>query len=430
MSTQPKNPPPRSYLKVRALAEPALAHLRQKIEQAASGLGDPYLVRASVAAARIKSPSSLARKAQQRGWDFEEALSKVQDLIGFRFVCHNLQDVRRVADLIEESLRRDGLAVKRDDYTGKPKRDGYRSMHLVFRMKTRLGNDEAEFGCEIQIRSLLQDSWAQLSRADVYSGEAPVPTVVTRRMVALSKLLARADKIADGIRKDIVRPRRGRRPQSGQTLTDSAVAFLYRSRFGGDPPDYLVRVVRHDTEGMRLRADGLEVALGDEKLLDRLNQAYLDASGWDPEPPQLFRWVVLSLLVGTDGALRRAASEGRQGRREIEVIGRREALADVPKIDDILNGLEKAPKDADPEWDLERWASALGATNDCACCGTTIVDPDQFAEAAVRYFKVRGKKAEALHERLAEAARSTAVETGSWGSSTVCSYCNHVLSKD
>ncbi len=415
-----------AYSKVRRLAEHALADLRQRILKAVGALGDPNLVRARLADPRIKSPSSLIRKAQQHGWNFEESLSKAWDLVGLRLVCHNLQDVRRVADLLEESLRLDGLTVKRHDYVARPKTSGYRAIHLVFPMRVALGSNEADLGCEIQIRSLLQDSWAELSRADVYSGA--VPPSIENRMKALSKLLARADATADKMRNDIARPRRGRRPISGKPLTDAAIAFLFREHFGDDPPDYLVRAVVRDTEGLDLRSDGIHAALADRSFIRRLQAAYEEASGWEAEPTQLFEWAVQSLPSGKDAVVRRASADGRTARREIEAIARREVLPDT--MDRMLRLIEYPQKDEDPQYALEAWASVLGTSHSCAACGTSIVDPEAFAAAAVKHYKIRGRRVTVLREQLAAAAQSQALETGWWGSPSLCSHCSNAFNED
>jgi ppGpp synthetase/RelA/SpoT-type nucleotidyltranferase len=158
-----------AYEKIKQLAMMATDKLQKKIETVISELGDPYLVRRkSMIEARTKPHLSLARKARQRGWSFTKALTKAQDLVGLRIICHNLQEVRRVADLLETTLVSDNFNVKRDDYITNPKRGGYRAIHLVFQMPISLGNDEAKLGCEIQVRSLLQDSWAELSHAEIY----------------------------------------------------------------------------------------------------------------------------------------------------------------------------------------------------------------------------------------------------------------------
>ena len=416
---------PEAYSRVISLAEHVRADLTQKILKAVGDLGDPNLVRARLAGSRIKSLSSLKRKAQQHGWSFEESLSEAQDLIGLRLVCNNLQDVRRAADLLEESLQSEGLTVKRDDYVKKPKPSGYRAIHIVFRMRIALGTNDADLGCEIQIRSLLQDSWAELSHDDVYTGA--VPLSIQNRMKSLSEHLAKADATADRMRNDIARPRRGRRPISGQPLTDAAIAFLFREHFGDDPPDYLVRAVVRDTEGLELRSDGIHAALADQSFIRRLQTAYEEASGWEAEPTQLFEWAVQSLPLGKDAAVRRASADGRTARREIEAIARREALPDT--IDRMLRLAEYPQKDEDPASKLEVWAGVLGASHHCAACGTSIVDPQEFAAAAVKHYKIRGRRAIVLREQLAEATQSRVPEIGWWGSPSLCSYCSYASSK-
>jgi ppGpp synthetase/RelA/SpoT-type nucleotidyltranferase len=131
-----------AYEKVKRLAKVAKKDLQKKVATVIDGLGDPYLVRAKPVESRIKSPSSLARKAKQQRWSFAEALFTAQDLVGLRLVCHNLQDVRRVADLLEAALRGDGLNVNRHDYVTKPTRNGYQAIHLMIQMTVRLGTDE------------------------------------------------------------------------------------------------------------------------------------------------------------------------------------------------------------------------------------------------------------------------------------------------
>ena len=419
--------PQDSFAVVGRLAKLALDDLQPRIERAVRSLGDPNLVRAQMSKPRIKSPSSLARKARQKGWDPEGTLSRAEDLIGFRAVCHNLQDVQRLANLLEESLRNDHIDVKRRDYVAAPRPSGYRAIHLLFSIPVAINNQAATVGCEIQIRSLLQDAWARLSHGDVY--KADDRTTIHRRMNALATLLARADATADAIRNEISRPRRGRRPVGARPLTASVIAFLYRDRFGTDPPDYLVQFVLRETTGATLRSDGLHSALVDENLTAALEGTYRQASGWDVEATRLFPLVIHSLLFGKEASLRRAAQEGRAERKEIEIIARREVLSDL-SAEEMLTAIENPHKDEDIESDVERWAAVLGASYGCALCGASIVDPDAFAQAAVKQSKVRGRRAHRLREALSEALTSTAIETGTWDNPALCSNCSYVLSKD
>ncbi len=73
-----------SCAELEPLAQMALAHVSEKIDRAVSSLGDPYLMRAVIGPARIKTiPEHCA------------PFLRTPDLVGHRLVCNNLQDVRR-----------------------------------------------------------------------------------------------------------------------------------------------------------------------------------------------------------------------------------------------------------------------------------------------------------------------------------------------
>lgn len=428
--TAPHDPEAAAYERMANLAGFAMQCLRARIEGALRKLGDPYLVRGHISGARIKPFASVRRKAGQRTWKFTEALSRAQDIVGFRLVCNNLQDVRRAADLLQEDIAKEGLKVRRADYVANPKDDGYRAIHLMFQFPVKMGKEEASVGCEIQIRSLLQDSWAQLSREDVYGADDDLPRSVLRDMGALSRLLARSDAVAERIRRAIARPRKGRAPAAGQNLSASALAFIYRRHFGEDPPDYLVQGIMRDFGGYELRTDGLETAFEDQAFMKRLQAAYGERTRWDADPEQLFRWVVHSLTAGAESAVGQARRDGRRDWREVDRIARHEIMSGVPDVGSLLTELEDPAKDEDPEGSLMQYAEAIGGAGECTFCGTTIVDVDEFADAAVRHYKLRGKRAEEIRGRLSDAIESLGVETGSWGSASVCSHCEYMLNKD
>ena len=82
------------------LASFAVSDVQSRLTATLRALGDPHLVRATVEPCRVKSYARLKQKAERFGWTIEEAINKAQDLIGFRLVCDNLQDVRRASELI------------------------------------------------------------------------------------------------------------------------------------------------------------------------------------------------------------------------------------------------------------------------------------------------------------------------------------------
>ena len=415
------------YQRAKRLASLLLPDIEKRLKNALITLGDPYLVRARIEPSRIKELHSLKRKASQKEWDLEEALTKATDFIGFRITCNNLQDVHRVVDLLEQSLANDGIEAKKLDYTKNPKRDGYRAIHLVFHTVVKIDRNEGSIGCEVQVRSLLQNAWAILSREDIYAGGTEPPKGVLQKMKSLSILLARADKAADEVRRELSRPRRGRKPAKGQPLNAASIAFIYKRAFGKRPPEYLVQSTVRDFAGTPIRADGLEQALLDNKFIGRLCKAYQEHVQWKVDTDNIFRWVVHSIIHGTKSAIREAKRDGLQAWQEIEAVARREQMADLPKTcEEFFEGVEWHDKHSDPASDIHRWAIALGTSENCESCGTEIVNAYGFAEALIEHWGLKDEKADEIQSAIESAVENSGAQCGSF----MCSYCEYRLHKD
>ena len=423
---QPSLPDEQVYAEAYGLARLARAELKRQIEAALQKLGDPHLIRARVARSRIKTLASLRRKAAEHGWSIPEALANARDVIGFRIVCNNLQDARRAHELISRVLRDKGLTVRSAEYVLHPQRGGYRALHLWFPFDVQAGPAKMSLHCEVQIQSLLQDAWAQLSRVDIYRGGAPPG--LSEAMERLSRRLYAADLIADGIRTRVARPLRGRKPSAGASLSAETIAFLYEHAFGSPPPDYLVRSTIEELADTPIRTDGLAAILDDGTFLDRLASSYREANrlDFDADPVLLFRWAVHAAVHGREAAIRAAKSSGRAEWRYTDRIYRSEALSSLPPdADGFVRAVRQAEDDGDSGSDIEMWAGALGGLNKCAC-GTTLVDDDAFADAMIKHYRLRGAKAERVRERIISAVMRSGVETGTG----LCSYCSYVMSKD
>jgi hypothetical protein len=116
---------------------------------------------------------------------------------------------------------------------------------------------------------------------------------------------------------------------------------------------------------------------------------------------------------------------------EITAIARRELLSDLPaRIDEFLARLEAHHKHDDPASDIQRWASGLGAVTSCSFCGASIVSADAFADEIVRHYRLRGQRADKIRSEIEQAVWNSGIETGTFGSSTVCNSCNYQLGRD
>lgn len=415
-----------AYAEAYRLARLARAELKTQIDAALQKLGDPHLIRARVARSRVKTLSSLRRKAVEHGWSIPQALANARDMIGFRVVCNNLQDARRAHELLSRVLKDSGLTVRSADYVRSARRGGYRALHLWFPYDIQAGTVKLTLHCEVQIHSLLQNAWAQLSRVDIYRGGAPPG--LAEAMERLSKRLYAADIIADGIRSRVARPVRGRKPAAGAPLSATTIAFLYKHAFGTEPPDYLVRSTIEEVANTPIRSDGLAAILDDRNFLDRLGRSYREASRIDfnPDPVLLFRWAVHAAVHGREAAIRDARSSGRAEWRYTYHIYRNEALSGLPHdADAFVRYIRQAEDDGDPGSDIEMWAGALGGLDKCAC-GTPLVDENAFADALTEHYGLRGSKAERVRERIISAVVRSGVETGSG----LCGYCSYVMNKD
>lgn len=100
-------------------------------------------------------------------------LSRIEDIGGCRIVMPNVESARKLAErYISKNKRHKRIKSREKNYINNPKRDGYRSIHLVYSYYSRnqVGKVFNDKLIEIQIRSRLQHIWATaLETADLFS---------------------------------------------------------------------------------------------------------------------------------------------------------------------------------------------------------------------------------------------------------------------
>ena len=106
---------------------------------------------------RLKRLDSIVAKLKRND---HMSLRNMQDLGGCRVVVPKIDDVYKIADEFENSRVRHKL-VKENDYIKEPKKDGYRSLHRVYKYVSD-DKDSPYNGMkiEIQFRTLTQHYWA------------------------------------------------------------------------------------------------------------------------------------------------------------------------------------------------------------------------------------------------------------------------------
>jgi ppGpp synthetase/RelA/SpoT-type nucleotidyltranferase len=86
-------------------------------------------------------------------------LTQMQDIGGCRAVVESIAQVYKLQQLYKKSRSHHEL-VGEDDYITAPKPSGYRSLHLVYRFKSRSRPEYDKLLVEIQLRTRTQHAWA------------------------------------------------------------------------------------------------------------------------------------------------------------------------------------------------------------------------------------------------------------------------------
>ena len=194
--------------------EPALDRVVDALQRELDdALSDRDLARIRSISGRVKSKRRTWRKVSQPRYRRQIAVVDdiprvLDDLIGVRLTCTNLRDLDMVQTALENlpqgTTRRRPLGLDRAterDYVDAPKASGYRGWHVNLGVQL----DGATITCELQVRTLLQDSWGELTHEDAYSKSGDLPPLVEVLSTRMADLLATLDDIAEDLRTELDR---------------------------------------------------------------------------------------------------------------------------------------------------------------------------------------------------------------------------------
>jgi putative GTP pyrophosphokinase len=153
--------------------------------------------------------SKILRKARELGSGSDHHTGPergsavlIPDLIGMRIICPFGQDAVRVEDIIRGRFELVERERKGEDYS--PREFGYEAVHLLVKLAGRTeiaGCMEEEVLCEIQLRTILQDAWAEVEHELLYKAEfTPFDEPIRRRLAAVNANLSLVDMIFQEIR--------------------------------------------------------------------------------------------------------------------------------------------------------------------------------------------------------------------------------------
>jgi putative GTP pyrophosphokinase len=126
----------------------------------------------------------------------------ITDLIALRIVCPFLEDQTAVEKIIRGHF--DVTELDRKGAHFSFKEFGYESVHLLVKLPYELTANYDDCGtevAEVQIRTILQDAWAEVEHELVYKAEfTPFDDPMRRRLAAVNASLSLADSIFQEIR--------------------------------------------------------------------------------------------------------------------------------------------------------------------------------------------------------------------------------------
>jgi len=151
---------------------------------------------------RVKEFDSVYLKVLAKNIDFDKALFTLTDIMGLRIICPFMEDVKTVkafirnyCTVVEEERKGENLSFREF---------GYESIHFLIEIPESLREKysiDKNFCCEVQIRTILQDAWAEVEHELVYKAEfSPYDEPLKRKLAALNANLSLSDIIFQEIR--------------------------------------------------------------------------------------------------------------------------------------------------------------------------------------------------------------------------------------
>lgn len=183
------------YEKLRPSYEKLAEEIRYAVEKALQAAK----INTSQILNRAKTIESFKEKIQRK--EYHNPLEQVTDLAGVRIVCYYEYELKRIQDLIESKFKVHEK-VDKSSALGVDKM-GYNGRSLVVTLGEQFRGaryeDLTELKCEIQFRTVLQDSWALISHHLIYKDEQSVPQRLQRDLNNVASLMEIAQGVFDTV---------------------------------------------------------------------------------------------------------------------------------------------------------------------------------------------------------------------------------------
>jgi len=154
---------------------------------------------------RVKTKTSLAQKIIKK--DKYRSLDDITDILGLRIITYFEDDISKIEEILNREFTVD-WSNSVDKGNIEIDKFGYRSIHFILQIsehkaKTIEYADYKNIRFEIQIRSILQHSWAEIEHDLGYKSFTDIPQKAQRTFYRVAALLEQADIEFTKLKKEI-----------------------------------------------------------------------------------------------------------------------------------------------------------------------------------------------------------------------------------
>jgi putative GTP pyrophosphokinase len=158
---------------------------------------------------RTKEAPSLLAKAFHRGKQYKDPYADIEDKVGVRIVVLFSEEIRVVERAIND--RPEWTAAKARDFEDeraeRPFEFDYQSLHYVVRAKLGVSRDGIDVDpntpCEIQVRTILQHAYSELTHDTIYKPSVQAQPDVKRAAAKSMALIEATDDYFAQVRDDM-----------------------------------------------------------------------------------------------------------------------------------------------------------------------------------------------------------------------------------
>ena len=156
---------------------------------------------------RVKTEESLSGKLQRKGGKYA-SIYDVTDLVGIRVITFYIDDVYKVASMVERLFEVDWENSIDKRKVHEIDSFGYLSLHYICRIPETSYQDPAHpelnsIRFEIQMRTVLQHDWANMNHDTGYKSGVEIPRIYMRNMSRLAGMLELVDDEFSRIRREL-----------------------------------------------------------------------------------------------------------------------------------------------------------------------------------------------------------------------------------